>query len=92
MANQSTEEKDLHKAANRVRELNNLTLDVTEHDEVLQSLSRLLTMVTGSKFSQVNIFDGSTQYTIASDGALFPPLPKNNTFCTYTLQKEAALE
>lgn len=92
MANQSTEEKDLHKATNRVRELNNLTLDVTEHDEVLQSLSRLLTMVTGSKFSQVNIFDGSTQYTIASDGALFPPLPKNNTFCTYTLQKEAALE
>jgi len=92
MVNQTNDEKNLQKTSERVRELNNLTLDVTEQDEVLQALSRLLTLVTGSKFSQVNIFDGSTQYTIASDGALFPPLPKNNTFCTYTLQKEAALE
>jgi signal transduction histidine kinase len=91
MTNKTTD-KNFQQASERVRELNNLTLDVTEQDEVLNSLSRLLTLITGAKFSQINIFDGSTQYTIASDGALFPPLPKDNTFCTYTLQKEAALE
>ena len=83
---------DNQKAERRVQELNNLTLDVTQKDNTLQSFSELLTLITGAQFSQINIFDQDTQYTIASDGALFPPLPKETTFCTYTLDQESTLE
>jgi signal transduction histidine kinase len=80
------------KAVRRIRELSNITLDVTQRDELLQDFSSLLTLISGAKFSQVNIFDHDMQYTIASDGALFPPLPKRSTFCRYTLDQKSSLE
>lgn len=83
---------DTSKSSLRVRELNKLALDVTEQDELIQSFSRLLCLLTGAKYSQVNIFDEDTQYTIAAEGADFPPLPKRSTFCTYTLDQESTLE
>lgn len=92
MTDSTDQLKDSEKTTKRVRELNNITLDITERDELIQSFTELITLTTGAKFSQVNIFDGVNQYTIASDGAQFPPLPKEQTFCQHTIKEENTLE
>lgn len=76
------------KTKNRASSLLDLSLDYNEKDSVLKGFSKLVCLVSGAQYSQINLLDSENQWTVAQNGMEFDHIPIEMSICNITITKE----
>jgi len=76
----------------RLIELSELNLDYNAFDADLDDLTGLAARICGAEVSLVNLIDRYTQWTVASYDLDIKQMPREDSFCQYTIRGDGALE
>ncbi|RZS97040.1 GAF domain-containing sensor histidine kinase [Cecembia calidifontis] len=80
---------DLNKTElQRVNSIYEYVLDFTELTPEFENLSRLLSFITGARFSFINILDHQIQWPLATFGMYPGPMDVDESICVYTIQQD----
>ncbi|MBN7815872.1 sensor histidine kinase [Algoriphagus pacificus] len=76
----------------RLLSLSNLDLDYYDGKHGVNWLAEMAAIVAGTKVSLVNLIDSYTQWSIAKVGLDITQMPREDSVCQYTMEKEEGEE